>query len=105
MDHVQINVVDAKLAKGLRTSLHCSLIPVAGTPHLRLNEQVSASQAGPADGLADALLVLIHLRSVDQAVASLQRHQYRFSNIFILQLVGAETDCWHNGSAGQAYTA
>ncbi len=72
--------------------VHGVIVRVEGVVELAGHEDVFAVQTRLANGLADALLVAVHLRGVDVAVADLEGLQRRILRLGRRNLEDAETE-------------
>mmetsp|Transcript_13825 Transcript_13825/g.30662 ORF Transcript_13825/g.30662 Transcript_13825/m.30662 type:complete len:263 (+) Transcript_13825:354-1142(+) len=103
MNHIEVQVVNPQLLQGLLAGLDGPLIAVAGTPNLRLNEDISTREATLSNGITNTLLILVDLRSVDQAIALLQGVQHGLRHIGVGELVGAKANHRHHHAVVQGH--
>jgi hypothetical protein len=65
---------------------------VRGVVQLAGDEDIGAAEAKRADGLADLLLVAVHLSGVDVAVADIEGFPHRIRGVIGLDLEDSETE-------------
>mmetsp|Transcript_116537 Transcript_116537/g.277039 ORF Transcript_116537/g.277039 Transcript_116537/m.277039 type:complete len:337 (+) Transcript_116537:112-1122(+) len=104
VDDIEVDIVHAQLAQGLVAGLDRSVVAVARSPDLGLQEDVSSAKAGVPKRFAHALLILVDLGCVDEAVASFQGVCHRLHHIGIGHLVGAEAHHGHDDAVVQGHT-
>ena len=95
MDEHQVDPVDAELGRAHLEGLARLAHPVPLGVQLRRDEDLLARHAARAHAAADALLVAVGVRGVDQAVAQPDRLGHRALGLAVAHRPGAEAEAGH----------
>ena len=90
VDEEQVEVVEAEVGQALVEGAQGVVAAVEAVVQLAGHEDLAAVDARAGDGLADALLVAVHLGGVDVPVADLERGRDRLGGLLGRDLVDAE---------------
>ena len=94
VDQEQVYVVEAERVQRVVERLTGVIRAVEAIVQLAGNEHVGAVKAGLADGLADLLLIAVHLGGIDVPVPRLQGRSHGPGGVFRLDLKDTEAELW-----------
>ena len=101
MHQEEVDVVQAEARQTGLAGLARALDAVPLAVELSGDEDFAARDAGATDAFADAALVLVVLRGVDQAIAHVERERDRLGGLGIVHRPGTEAEPRHLDTVGQ----
>jgi hypothetical protein len=103
VDQEEVDVVEPELLQALLQRGDRRVMAVTRVVELGGDEDLVAGEPGCVEGLAHASLVLIHLRGVDVAVASLERLTNHGGRVARGDLPDAETELRNRGPVRESH--